>query len=171
MSAELTTLFLAMAPLLEFRVAFPVAVGIYDLPFGTAYLYSVLGNLVPAVLLVFALYRLSDWLMRRSPVADRFLKKLFQYTRRKHENHFEKFNTANNSRFSFLGRNFLLAIALFIFVAVPLPLTGVWSGAIAAFVFGLPLRHAVFALSLGVLASGLIVAGLFGAGIYAWNIL
>ena len=48
------------------------------------------------------------------------------------------------------------AIALYVFVAVPGPLTGVWGGTVAAFVFGIPFWHACIALILGAISVALI---------------
>ena len=48
-------------------------------------------------------------------------------------------------------------MALVTFVAIPLPMTGVWSGAIAAFVFGIPYKKGVLMISLGAMIAGIIV--------------
>jgi uncharacterized membrane protein len=66
---------------------------------------------------------------------------LFHYTRKKHSKRFEV----------------LEEIALVTFVAIPLPMTGAWSGALAAFVFGIPPKKSLPLITLGVIGAGIIV--------------
>jgi uncharacterized membrane protein len=67
--------------------------------------------------------------------------------------------TLQRSRKAFSGKYEKYGlIALPIFVAIPLPLTGVWTGALAAFIFGIPLRRSFSLLALGVLGAAVIVA-------------
>jgi uncharacterized membrane protein len=72
---------------------------------------------------------------------DRFFTWLFSRTRRKHSRSFERWRD----------------LALCFFVAIPLPGTGAWSGALAAFVFGVPFRRAMVAITCGVLIAGVVV--------------
>ena len=77
---------------------------------------------------------------------DKFFTFLFERTRRKHSKKFEKWG----------------ALALITFVAIPLPITGGWSGALAAFVFGIPFKKALPLIFSGVIIAGVIVTGLTG---------
>lgn len=138
----LATFLIAMVPLGELRIALPIALTVYHLPFWTAYWLSVLGNLLPATLLVYLLEPLSRWLSARSRTARRFFDWLFARTRRKHGQHFERYGAF---------------LALATFVAIPLPLTGAWSGAVAGFVFGLSRRVTLLANAVGVMVAGLAV--------------
>ncbi|MBU2617583.1 MAG: small multi-drug export protein, partial [Euryarchaeota archaeon] len=79
--------------------------------------------------------------LRRYKSWDKFFDWLFTRTHRKHNERFEKYG----------------AIALSLFVAVPLPVTGAWTGCAAAFVFGIKFRHALPAILLGVLIAGVVV--------------
>lgn len=63
------------------------------------------------------------------------------------------------------------ALGLFLFVAVPLPGTGAWSGAVLAVVLGLKRRYALLAISLGVVAAGIIVLLLTGGAVAGLNYL
>ena len=138
---ELKTFLIAMSPVVELRGSIPVALEIFHLPLWSAYLFSVLGNMVP-VLLLPLLGVVSGELSRRFPVLERFFSRLFLYTRKKHERSFEIF------------RDF----ALVLFVAVPLPFTGAWTATLVAFVFGIPLRRAFPLILFGVIIAGAAVS-------------
>ena len=73
---------------------------------------------------------------------SRFFDWLFERTRRKHSKRFETYQE----------------LALLFFVAIPLPITGAWSGSVAAFVFGIPAKKAIPFIIMGVLVSGVIVS-------------
>ncbi|MFZ6035796.1 MAG: COG2426 family protein [Patescibacteria group bacterium] len=139
---ELATVLVAMLPIAELRAAIPVAIVGFDLPWWSAYFWSVVGNLIPAVLLLLFLEPVAQWLMRVSRFFDRFFTWLFNRTRRK---------------FSSSAAQYGTFVALTLFVAIPLPVTGAWTGAAAAFVFGIAFRRALPALVLGVVIAGAIV--------------
>ena len=143
-SAELTTFIVGMLPVAELRGALPMALVYFGLPFWPAYGLAVLGNILPAVFLVFFLEKIAEYLSRRSYRFNRFFAWLFERTRRRHNHHFEIWGP----------------LALIVFVAIPLPFTGAWSGAMAAFVFGIPPKRAVPSIIAGVLIAGLAVGAL-----------
>ncbi|MDD2438722.1 MAG: small multi-drug export protein [Methanosarcinaceae archaeon] len=146
----LATLIMGALPISELRGAIPVAIGIYGMDPVLAYALSVLGNLLPVLPLLLFLGPVSDWL-RRFRIFELFFTWLFARTRRKHSERFEKYGS----------------LALTLFVAVPLPVTGAWTGCAAAFVFGIKFKYAFPAIFAGVLIAGLIVTFLtlmsFGA--------
>lgn len=133
--------FLSMLPLLELRGAIPwaLAPGGGGLPWTEGVPLAVLGNMIPVVPLLLWLGPVSDFL-RRFPLLDRFFTWLFRRTRRK-GGLVEKYR----------------AIGLVLFVAIPLPVTGAWTGAAAAFVFGVPFRQALPAILGGVLIAATVV--------------
>lgn len=131
--------FLSSLPITELRGAIPIAISYYGLPVLPSYLFSVIGNLVPAVFLLLYLKLFSDFLRRWHPL-DLFFCWLFKRTR-KYEQRYEKYG----------------AFFLFIFVAIPLPGTGVWAGSVAAFLFGIRFWYAFPMMVGGVLVAGLIV--------------
>ena len=137
---ELVTFFLAMSPIFELRGAIPLAIGVYGIAPVEAYAISVAGNLVPVVPLLLYLEPVSRWLMRYRP-GKVFFSWLFSRTYRKHVEHHQKYG--------------LLALTLF--VAVPLPVTGAWTGSAIAFIFGFKFRHAFPAIAAGVCIAGIIV--------------
>mgnify|MGYP001052312725 FL=1 len=138
--AWLVTLLAAALPVSELRGAIPLAIGVYGYDPWHAYLLSVLGNLLPVIPLLLFLGPVSDWL-RRFAIWDRFFTWLFSRTRRKYIREHESFG--------------LTALALF--VAVPLPVTGAWTGCAIAFLVGFRFWPALAAISIGVLLAGVVV--------------
>lgn len=150
MKNELITILLGMSPFLELRGAIPFAIGVFGFMPLKAFLLGTLGSLIPIIPILFFLYRFSDFAMQKSYVLNRFLTWLFNRTRSRHQ---EQFNYHHDAH----SRAWLEFFALLVFVAIPIPLTGVWSGALAAFVFGIPIWRAALAIGLGAIIAGLIV--------------
>ncbi len=139
--AELAVVLLAMLPIGELRGALPVALTVYDMSIVEAVFYSILGNILPVYFLLVFLEKGSVWLSRRSDLARRFFEWLFERTRMKLEEKVDKYGVW----------------ALALFVAVPLPVTGAWTGTVAAFVFGLSRKKAMAAILAGLFISAAIV--------------
>jgi len=133
-------LILGAIPLFEARYAIPAAIVAGYQPL-EAFLLALAGNLLPIIPLLLLLGPISDFLIRHSSACDRFFRWLFERTRRQME-----------------GRERVGALALFVFVAIPLPMTGAWSGCAAAFVFGIPFRYAFPAIALGAVVAALVIA-------------
>src|SRR3990170_4869028 len=144
MSNELWTILISASPIVEIRGAIPIAVGVFQFVPLKAYFLSILGNILPIVPLLFFLNKFSGYLMHHNYYAHQFLNWLFERTRKEH-----------TKKFEVLG-----SLALFIFTAIPLPLTGVWSACVAAFVFGIDFWKSAIFISLGAATAGLIVLGL-----------
>jgi len=149
MTAELQTFFLAMTPIGELRASIPTAITVYRLDVMTVYLISVLGNLLPVVFLLFFLEPVSNWLSKNFSFFKKFFDWLFERTRRKYNSHMEKYGYPT----------------LALFVAIPLPITGGWTGSLIAFLFGIPFKKAFPAISLGILVAGAVVSLVTLAGI------
>lgn len=141
MLSELKTFLIAMTPIGELRVSIPVALNVYKLPVWSAYLFSVLGNIVPAVFWLWLLDKISRRLSQRFKIFHHIFDWLFSKTRKDHHSKFERFKE----------------FALIILVAIPLPLTGVWTASLAAFVFGIPFKRALSFIAIGAAIAGLIV--------------
>lgn len=135
----LTTVILAMAPISELRGAIPYAITIGNMPWQEAYVICVIANFIPAIFILNLIGPVSDYL-RRFGVFDRFFDWLFARTRRKGK---------LIERFEVLG--------LILFVAIPLPVTGAWTGCVAAFLFGVRKRVALPAVFVGIMIAGVIV--------------
>jgi len=131
--------FLSTLPITELRGAIPVAISYYHLPAIPSYIFAVVGNLVPAVILLKYLESFSIFL-RKWRIFELFFSWLFQRTR-KYEKKYEKYG----------------ALFLLFFVAIPFPGTGVWTGSAAAFLFGIRFWYAFPMMTAGVIIAGLIV--------------
>jgi len=151
---EFITFFTAALPLSELRGAIPLAILKYGFSPYKAFIISALGNILPVLPLLVGLEKISEYLSHKFYWFNRFFSWLFERTREKHKDHFHYWGD----------------LALFIFVAIPLPLVGAYSGVVAAFVFGIPLKHAFWSIVLGVLAAGLIVTAItiFGENIFKY---
>lgn len=138
---EIATMLISMIPVGELRGAIPVALGAFDMSPLSAYIFAVIGNMIPVFFLLWWLDPVSEWLMRKSKLMNRFFTWLFDRTRKKHTKRFERWG----------------AFAIITFVAIPLPITGAWTGSVAAFVFGVPFRKALPLIFVGVLIAGIVV--------------
>lgn len=138
---ELATFFMAMIPITELRASIPVAIWFFQLSPLTAYLISVLGDVLPAIFILYILGPVSQFLITRSILARKFFDWWFARVQRKFEKKYAKWG----------------AFALVIFVGIPLPFTGTWTGAVAAWLFGIKYRIAIFAIILGALLAGFII--------------
>lgn len=148
---ELATILIAMLPIAELRAALPIALTVYKLPLTVAFFWSVVGNMLPIVILVWFIRPLFLFLSKHSKLADQFFSWWFNRVHYKFEKGALKYG---------------INIALVIFVAIPLPLTGAWSGAVASFLFGIPPRRALILILFGVIIAGIIVALLTQGGVY-----
>lgn len=135
-------------PIVELRGAVPVGVAAFNMPWWKVYLLAVAGNMIPIPFILLFLGPLSEFCMR-FPVGRKFFEWLFARTRRK---------SANIEKYEALG--------LTIFVAIPLPVTGGWTGAMVAFLMGVPFWKSMLYILLGVMIAGVImtVLSLMGWG-------
>lgn len=139
MGPVVSTVLLAMAPISELRGAIPLALAHFGMSWPKAYFLSVAGNIIPIIFILPFLESLQRWL-RRFPLADKFITWWFGHVRRR---------SRLVERYGALG--------LVLFVAIPLPVTGAWTGSIAAWLFGIRFRFAFPAIVLGVLIAGVLV--------------
>ena len=131
-----------MLPITELRATIPLALIVYEMPVWSAFLLAILGNLIPVILIIWFLNLLiNKFLIHQIYIFNRFFSWLFERTQRKYSKKFERWRD----------------LALVILVAIPLPFTGAWTGALAAFVFGIPIKRAFPLIALGVLIAGIIV--------------
>ena len=148
---------IATLPVFELRGAIPYAYSPLAGQWGSAhpaatYLLAVAGNFVP-VLPLLTLLGPAERKLRRFRFADRFLDWLFRRTTRRSD----------------LIRRYE-AIGLILFVAIPAPMTGAWTGAIAAYLFRLPLRLAVPCIILGIALAGIVVTLASLGVVHLWSL-
>ena len=147
LKAELVTFLMAMVPVVELRGAIPYGV-LAGLSVPTAFILSVTGNLVPIPFLVVFTRKVFEWLRTKSSTLDNFVSGLERKADKKKE---------IVERYEFFG--------LMILVAIPLPGTGAWTGALVAAMMNMRLKRAMPAIIVGVIVAGIIVTTLtYGAG-------
>ncbi len=133
------TFLIAMVPVLELRAAIPAGV-IAGLPIPVAMLVSVIGNLVPIPFIILFIRRIFKWMQTKSERLARIVK------------HFE--DKAESKKEQVLRYQFW---GLMIFVAIPLPGTGAWTGALIAAMLDMQLKRAFPSIAIGVLTAACIV--------------
>jgi uncharacterized membrane protein len=145
MIPELKVFLVAMSPVVELRGAIPLALKVYHLPVFTAYLLSVLGNLVPLLSIVLVGRLLADFLSSKCVCLEKFFVWLFA-----------KVGKKANLLLGKTGRD----LTVLILTAIPIPFIGGWTGALSAIVLEVPRKKAVFLVAAGAMISGLIVLSL-----------
>ena len=138
LSDMIKTLFTAMLPVLEIRGAIPVGVAAGLDPW-LAFAVGVVGNMLPIPILILVTRRVINWLNKHGV--------LVRFTGWLERKGAEKARTVQ--QYSFWG--------LFILVAIPLPGTGAWTGALVASLLDMRLKRALPAITMGVIAAGIIV--------------
>ena len=138
--APLATYLVAMLPSLELSVAIPLALEVYHLPVAVAFALAVLGSFTPALVVLTLAPWVVAWLMAHSPPARRLFTWVFDRTRKKFAPKYHRWGD--------------LALLLFVAIPLPLPLSGAWTGALAAFLFDIPARRALPLIGLGLLIAG-----------------
>ena len=136
------TVLVSMVPIIELRGGIPFGVALGLNPW-VAFLACIIGNMIPVPFIIVYIRRIFGWMRRRLPrldgIVDRLEKKAHLKGRKV-------------TKFKYIG--------LFLFVAIPLPGTGAWTGALAAAFLDMPLRKALPSIFLGILAAGFLVTGL-----------
>ena len=139
----LITFIVSMLPIIELRGAIPIGVFSMGLSPITAAVISVIGNLLPVPFIVIFIRRIFLWMQKKSPwlagIADKLESKALEKGSRLYKGEI---------------------IGLIIFVAIPLPGTGAWTGALVAAILGIRLKAALPAITAGVLIAGFLVLGI-----------
>ncbi len=146
---ELLVALAAMTPVGELRAAIPLAALTYDMWWLKAYALAVVGNLVPVPFVLFGLRTVGERIERQEHLVGRLLR---WRTRRVEAQWGDRVR-----RLGFLG--------IVLVVAIPLPLTGAWTGTLAVWALGMPARRGLPAIAAGVAIAGAIVTALTAAGI------
>lgn len=138
---NLATMFISILPISELRGAIPIAIGVYHMSPLNAFFWAVLGNSIPPILIIFFLDKVANFLSKHFVFWKKFFDWLFERTRRKAKDKIEKYGSWG----------------LFFLVAIPLPMTGGWTGALAAFIFGIDKKKSIPVIILGIITAGIIV--------------
>lgn len=146
------TFIIAMLPLIELRGAIPYA-QLQGVPLPIAYIIAIVANMLPVPLIYFFARRVLVWGKDKA-----YIGKFFTYC-------VEKGEKAGRKLEAGAGRGGIF-MALFLFVALPLPGTGAWTGTLAAACLDLDPRTGIGAVMLGVLGAGVIMS-VVGSGLVA----
>ena len=136
--------FVSMVPLVELRLAMPMAMGM-DLPYFPALVVCVLGNMLPVPIIYFFARKVLVW-----GADKKYIGKFFRFCLEKGERGGERLVAKT-------GRGGLF-MALLLFVGIPLPGTGAWTGTLAASFLNMGIKSTALAVSLGVILAGTIMA-------------
>lgn len=137
---EFITFIVSMTPIFELRGSIPLAVLHFQMPVVRAYLISLVGNIIPVLPIIYYLEPIRKALARIK-IMDKFFSWFYAQTYRR------------TKKVMTLG-----AIGLTLFVAIPLPVTGAWTGSVAAILFNIKPRYAFPAIILGVSIAGVVVS-------------
>ena len=144
MAKYLTVFLLSMVPILELRFAVPLAVSM-DLPYLPALIVCVVGNMLPVPFIYFFARKLLIWGSER-----KYIHKVCKFF-------LEKGEKAGKRLVKATGRGGLF-LALLLFVGIPIPGTGAWTGTLGASFLDLGIKTTAVAVSLGVILAGVIMA-------------
>jgi len=147
---EYIVMIVSALPISELRGSIPLGLSL-GMSLSKAFWFSVLGNSIIVAPALFLFKPVSDFL-RRFKIWSRFFDWIFERTKKKSDS-IQKYE----------------ALGLLIFVAIPLPMTGAWSGIIAASLFKIRFRYAFTAIIAGIFCAGLIVLSLCALGILSWK--
>jgi len=139
LAKELIVIIIAALPVVELRGALPVAINVFHMPWYQAFCLAVIGNLLPVPILLLFFDSLAK-VISKIDIGKRLVNWVLQRTRR-HGEVIERYER----------------IGLILFVAIPLPVTGAWTGSIAAFLLGLKFNYAFLSILCGVIIAGAIV--------------
>ena len=143
---------ISMVPLIELRGAIPYAVA-FGLPLAPSYVIAIIGNMLPVPIIYLFARKVLVW-GKDKP----YIGKFFTFCLEKGEKGGKKLQAK-------AGRG--LFVALLLFVGIPLPGTGAWTGTLAASLLDMDFKSSIIAVMLGVILAGIIMgaasAGLFGA--------
>jgi len=149
---EVITVILAALPVTELRGSIPWATFMLDMPWYQAYLWSIIGNFLP-VPFILKLLGKAEHILCRWRIFESFFQWLYARTRRRGKM-IEKYKT----------------LGLIMLVAIPLPVTGAWTGSVAAYVFGIKFWRAVICIAAGICVAGIVVTLACQGGIGIWDL-
>lgn len=146
------TMLVSMLPVVELRGGIPFGVASLGLSYPVALVAAVIGNVIPAPFIIIYVRRIFQWLRRNLPGLNGAVDSLEKKAHLKGQ---------KVSRYKYLG--------LYLFVAIPLPGTGAWTGSLAAAFLDMPLRKALPSIIFGVVTAGCIMSVLTHLGINVFS--
>lgn len=143
LTPELAVFLTSLLPIIELRGALPLAINLFHMPWLKAFIIAFAGNIIPVPIILWLLGPIVK-MLSRIRIFKGFSSWLFERTRKKSDRMIEKYEE----------------IGLMVFVAIPLPGTGAWTGALIAFLFGLDFKKSLLTITSGVFIAGVIVTAL-----------
>lgn len=137
-SNQVALIIISMLPLIELKGSIPIGLAMGLKPFQT-YIYSIIGSIVPSIFILMWIMPIFDYMKKKDS-----LKKLVAWTEKK-----AKKKEGNIKKYEYLG--------LFLFVAIPLPGTGIWMGSLIASILGLKKIKSFLTISVGNVIAGIII--------------
>jgi uncharacterized membrane protein len=138
-SKELVVIITSALPILELRGALPIAINLFAMPWYWAFFLAVVGNMIPVPIILLCLGYFVK-IISRIAIGEKLVNRVLERCKARSQP-VQKYER----------------IGLMIFVAIPLPFTGAWTGAIIAFLLGMKFYHAFLAIFGGVIIAGVIV--------------
>lgn len=152
----LLVFFISMVPLIELRGAIPIALGM-GLDTLTSYILCVIGNMLPVPIIYFFARKVLVW-----GADKKYIGKFFTFF-------LEKGEKAGQKLVKAAGRRGLF-VALMLFVGIPLPGTGAWTGALGASFLNMGFKSTVASVSLGVIIAGIIMGTISALGLHIFGL-
>ena len=146
----------SMVPLVELRGAIPISQG-FGMPLVWSYIICVIGNMLPVPVIYFFARKVLHW-----GADKKYIGKFFSYC-------LEKGEAAGHRLMKKAGRGGLF-LALMLFVGIPIPGTGAWTGTLAASFLDMGIKTTALSVSLGVIIAGIIMGAASMAGIHVFGL-
>lgn len=146
----------SMVPIIELRGAIPYGVG-FGLPLWLTYIIAIVGNMLPVPLIYFFARKVLHW-----GADKKYIGKFFSYC-------LEKGEAAGHRLMKKAGRGGLF-LALMLFVGIPIPGTGAWTGTLAASFLDMGIKTTALSVSLGVIIAGIIMGAASMAGVHVFGL-
>lgn len=137
------TIIISTVPFVELRGALPYAYFVAGLPLAQAFVLSVIGNMLPVPVILYLFRYIERWL-RRWSWWDRGFDRLFERTRKRYKRWFKRHGD----------------VAIIVFVGIPLPFTGAWTGSLIAYLFDMKVGRAIYIIFVGVWMAGVVVSAI-----------
>ena len=146
------TMLVSMLPIIELRGGLPFGVAM-GLPYYLAFPFAVLGNLIPAPFIIVYIRRIFKLMRKYMPKLNSLVDKLEKKAHLKGK---------KMQKYQYLG--------LWLFVAIPLPGTGAWTGALGASFLNMGFKSTVASVSLGVVMAAIIMGTLSTLGLHIFGL-
>ncbi len=130
-----------MMPISELRGAIPLGILAYHMNPALVTIASIISNMVPAIAIIMFFDSILPWVKERFPSIGRFVERFSQMRKEKNRKKIERYGF----------------FAIIAFVAIPLPLTGAWTGSLLTVLFEMPKFKSILAVAIGVTIAGMIV--------------